>query len=170
LRFDARKAAFRKHSETGSSLRPFTPLQGLPVSGSPRQAHCSWPIASLTAANPAFKPVRSSGSQPCFVSVAGLLTAGNPLLALRSAALHLSCRRRSPSGLSSLGISLPCGRRRARLPDWRSAGLTGRGFFVGKRTSSDGRLCLPQTSPPAYRRFRVTGDVEPPGAACSPTR
>ena len=45
LRFNARKAAFRKHSETGSSLRPFTPLHGLPVSGSPRQDHRSWPLS-----------------------------------------------------------------------------------------------------------------------------
>jgi len=53
-----------------------------------------------------------------------------------------------------------------RLPpeSWfLSTDLMGRGFNVGPYRSRAARFRLPRTSPPACRRFRVTGDAGPPG-------
>jgi hypothetical protein len=110
-RFDAPKSASQPDNpKTGSSYRPFAPPHGLPVSGSPRRNLHSRPGISPATA----RQTTDSFGHPLPASTVSGLGADRrriPVACAERTASRLSLHRRSPPGLSSLGILAfrPCG-------------------------------------------------------------
>ncbi len=102
--------ANQTNPKTGCSYRPFAPPHGLPVSRSPRRALRSWPDISPPTVRQRASPFGHL-LPASTVSGLGADPRGLPVACSERTASRLSLHRRSPPGLSSLGILAfrPCG-------------------------------------------------------------